>query len=130
MTTSASRPATPERRQASTPDNLALDSRGNLVVAEDPPVNPVGADYWIAAPPRGGQHQPARTVQRFASLKDCTAEPSGPYFALAGTERFARRNPDPRVTAVVDDETLFAHRQHSAQRDQLVAISPIDDDDD
>jgi len=32
---------------------------------------------------------------------------------------------------VVDDETLFAHRQHAGQTspiDQLVAISPVDDD--
>ena len=114
------------------PDNLALDRRGNLVVAEDPPNNPVGADYFVAAPPRGRPHQPARTVQRFASLKDCIAEPSGPYFALEGTERFARQNPDPRVARVVDDETLFAHRQHAGQStkiDQLVAISPVNDED-
>ena len=120
------------------PDNLALDRKGNLVVAEDPPVNPVGGDYFVAAPPRGSddddergaRHQPARTVQRFASLKDCAGEPSGPYFALEGTERFARQNPDPAVARVVDDETLFAHRQHAGQSspiDQLVAISPVDD---
>jgi hypothetical protein len=123
------------------PDNLALDRKGNLVVAEDPPVNPIGADYFVAAPPRGEdddeeggkRHQPASTVQRFASLKDCLGEPSGPYFALEGTERFASQNPDPAVAAVVDDETLFAHRQHAGQVspiDQLIAISPVDDDDD
>ena len=95
----------------------------------------------MAAPPRGSddddeggkRRQPARTVQRFASLKDCIGEPSGPYFALKGTERFAEQNPDPAVAAVVDDETLFAHRQHAGQTspiDQLVAISPVDDGDD
>jgi len=123
------------------PDNLALDRKGNLVIAEDPPTNPVGADYFVAAPPRGSddddeggkRRQPARTVQRFASLKDCIGEPSGPYFALEGTEEFAEDNPDPRVADVVDDETLFAHRQHAGQGspiDQLIAISPVDDDDD
>ena len=123
------------------PDNLALDRKGNLVIAEDPPGNPIGADYFVAAPPRGSdddeeggkRHQPARTVQRFASLKDCLGEPSGPYFALKGTEKFAEQNPDPAVAAVVDDETLFAHRQHAGQGsviDQLVAISPVDEDDD
>ena len=123
------------------PDNLALDRKGNLVIAEDPPVNPVGADYFVAAPPRGDdddddggkRRQPARTVQRFASLMDCAGEPSGPYFALEGTERFARQNPNPAIAAVVDDETLFAHRQHAglgSPLDQLVAISPVDDDDD
>jgi len=121
------------------PDNLALDRKGNLVIAEDPPINPIGADYWVAEPPRGSddddeggrRHQPARTVQRFASLKDCIGEPSGPYFALEGTEEFAEDNPDPRVADVVDDETLFAHRQHAGQGspiDQLVAISPVEDE--
>jgi len=72
-------------------------------------------------------------VQRFASLKDCVGEPSGPYFALEGTEEFADDNPSPAVRRVVDDETLFAHRQHAGQSspiDQLIAISPVDDDDD
>jgi len=120
------------------PDNLALDSKGNLVVAEDPSLNPIGADYFVAAPPRGeddddqaGQrHQPASTVQRFASLKDCAGEPSGPYFALAGTERFTDGT---ALEGLVDGETLFAHRQHAGQFspiDQLVAISPVGDDDD
>ena len=81
----------------------------------------------------GSRHQPASTVQRFASLKDCIGEPSGPYFALAGTEKFARKNPDARVANTVDGETLFAHRQHAGQVspiDQLVAISPVDEDED
>ncbi len=67
------------------PDNLALDSKGNLAIAEDPPVTPVGADVFVAAPPRGNddddeggkRRQPAERVQRFASLKDCIGEPSG-----------------------------------------------------
>jgi len=70
-------------------------------------------------------------VQRFASLKDCIGEPSGPYFALKGTEEFAEDNPNPAVARVVDDETLFAHRQHAGQSspiDQLVAISPVEDE--
>ena len=125
------------------PDNLALDRKGNLVIAEDtggsPPGKTSGDDYFVAAPPRGSddddkggkRRQPARTVQRFASLEDCIGEPSGPYFALKGTEKFARQNPDDDVAEVVDDETLFAHRQHAGQTspiDQLVAISPVDDD--
>jgi len=122
------------------PDNLALDGKGNLVIAEDPPGNPVGADYFVAAPPRGNdvnadgdrdgkRHQPASTVQRFASLKDCAGEPSGPYFALAGTEKFTDGT---ALEGLVDGETLFGHRQHAGQTspiDQLVAISPVDDDD-
>ncbi len=121
----------------SSPDNLALDRKGNLVIAEDtggePPAKTMGDDYFVAEPPRGGKRQPARTVQRFASLKDCIGEPSGPYFALKGTEEFAEDNPDPAVADVVDDETLFAHRQHAGQSspiDQLVAISPVEDEDD
>ena len=67
-------------------------------------------------------------MQRFASLKDCVGEPSGPYFALKGTEKFTRANPNPDIARVVDDGTLFAHRQHAGQGsavDQLVAISPV-----
>ena len=115
----------------SMPDNLALDSKGNLLIAEDPggepPAKKEGDDYFVAAPPQAGRHQPATTVQRFASLKDCIAEPSGPYFAMAGTEKFARQNPDRDVATRVSGETLFAHRQHAGQSsviDQLVAISP------
>lgn len=97
------------------PDNLALDSKGNLLIAEDtggtPPTKTEGDDYYVAPPPRGNDddheegsnhHQPARTVQRFASLNDCVGEPSGPYFALEGTEQFARKNPDAQVAAVVN----------------------------
>ncbi|MBA2359705.1 MAG: DUF839 domain-containing protein [Actinobacteria bacterium] len=111
------------------PDNLALDSKGNLAIAEDPPTNLVGADVFVAAPPQGGKrHQPARTVQRFSSLKDCLAEPSGVYFALKGTEKFSK---EIGLEEVVNGETLFDHRQHAGQGsalDQLVAIAPKDDD--
>lgn len=110
------------------PDNLALDSKGNLAIAEDHP-NPLadgkGDDIWIATPPRGeGAHQPASSVQRFASLKDCIAEPTGIYFTMAGTEKWTRNGP---FAGVVTDETLLANRQHSGQgttADQLVAITP------
>ncbi len=98
-----------------------------------PPTKMEGDDYFVAAPPEDGTHQPARTVQRVASMKDCIAESSGPYFALEGTETFARQNPDPAVAALVGDETLFGHHQHAGQTpapDQLVAISPVDQDGD
>ena len=147
------------------PDNLALDRRGNLAIAEDPggvpPAKQMGDDIFIAAPPRGDDdddrgrgddnrgrgddddddngrdRRPARTVQRFASIKDCIAEPTGIYFALKGTERFSRSNPNPEVRELVNGETLFVNRQHAGQSspvDQAVAIAPVederDDDDD
>ena len=105
------------------PDNLALDRDGNLAITEDPPSNPVGADIWVAAPPRGedrdrgGQHQPAAAVQRFASLRDCAAEPTGIYFASAATDRWRSGTGD----------SLLVNRQHAGggtTRDQLVAIDP------
>jgi hypothetical protein len=116
------------------PDNLALDSKGNLAIAEDPPTNPVGADVFVAAPPRGNdgggkRRQPARTVQRFSSLKDCAAEPSGIYFALKGTEKFSK---EIGLEDVVNGETLFDHRQHAGETtpiDSLVAIVRGDEDD-
>ncbi len=121
-------------------DNLALDRNGNLAITEDGGGN--GDDIWIAAPPRadgddddnGGERgEPAGSVERFASIKDCTAEGSGVYFALAGTERFSRHNPNPEVQSLVRGETLFVNRQHAGQTstvDQGIAIAPVDDEDD
>lgn len=83
----------------SAPDNLALDKAGNLYVTEDPSTPP-GADIWVAEPSKGGQHQPASAVVRFASLSDCAAEPSGIYFDKSGWRLFVnvqhRGGPDPR----------------------------------
>jgi secreted PhoX family phosphatase len=115
------------------PDNLALDRKGNLAITEDGGGN--GDDIFMAAPPDGDddEHLPAASVERFASIKDCDAEGTGVYFALAGTERFARRNPNPEVRQLVHGETLFVNRQHSGQGttvDQGIAIAPVDDDDD
>lgn len=124
-------------------DNLALDRKGNLAIAEDPggslPTKTAGDDIFIAAPPRGNggdddsssgsKHQPAASVAKFASIKDCEAEGSGIYFALAGTERWTRSHPNPEVRRV-NGESLFVNRQHSGQGspvDQALAITPIDD---
>ena len=111
------------------PDNLALDRKGNLVITEDPggepPAKTQGDDVWVAAPPKGDdRHQPARRVARFASLKDCVAEPTGPYFALQGTERHTRRGP---FAGRITGETLLINRQHSGQgttQDENLAINP------
>lgn len=113
------------------PDNLALDGRGNLAIAEDnggtPPTKTSGDDVWIAAPPAQhgeGRHRPASTVARFASIKDCVAEPTGIYFAMRSTERFVENGP---FEGLVTDETMFVNRQHAGQTspvDQLVAITP------
>ena len=116
------------------PDNLALDRKGNLAITEDPGGVPpptgtksMGDDIWIAAP-RGGHRRPAEPVQRFASTKDCIAEPTGIYFALQGTEEFTEDGP---FEALVNDESLFVNRQHAGQPspvDQFVSIAPLDDD--
>jgi uncharacterized protein len=123
-------------------DNLALDRKGNLAITEDGGAQGGGDDVWIAAPPRsrddddnGSQYEPARTVQRFASIKDCEAEPTGVYFAMAGTERWT----DSPMNALkrydedtVNGETLFVNRQHAEETspiDQLVAVTPAEDED-
>jgi uncharacterized protein len=117
-------------------DNLALDSKGNLAITEDGGSQGGGDDVWVAAPPRSGGHQPASTVQRLLSIKDCEAEPTGIYFALKGTERWSS-GPMTAVKAYDEDtvngETLFLDRQHAADTspvDQTVAIAPQDEDDD
>lgn len=141
-------PASPANAPAGefdSPDNLALDGDGNLAITEDPGGNPppggtkaMGDDIWIAAPSAGDDdedreseaHQPASTVQRFASIKDCVAEPTGIYFAMRGTEKFVEGT---AWEDFVTDETLFVNRQHAGQTspfDQLIAITPLDDDDD
>jgi secreted PhoX family phosphatase len=78
------------------PDNVALDRDGTLFITEDPATAPNtkrGDDIWVARPPTGKPHQPAVSVERFASLTDCSAEPTGIYVDL-------RSNP------------LFVHAQH------------------
>jgi uncharacterized protein len=125
------------------PDNLALDRKGNLAITEDGGAQGGGDDVWIAAPPRsddgggggGREDDPARTVQRFASIKDCEAEPTGIYFLLAGTQKYTS-SPMNALKAydekTVNDETLLVNRQHSGETttvDQAVAIT-LDSDDD
>jgi len=91
------------------PDNVALDKNGDLFITEDPATAPNtgrGDDIWVAVPPSGGQHLPASSVVRFATLTDCIAEPTGIYFDLSGN-------------------TLFVNAQHRGGdgRDKSVAIT-------
>ena len=61
------------------PDNLALDNQGTLYILED---NGPG-DIWAVR--HDGQPQPvAAAVVRFASLSDCSGEPTGLYFDRNG----------------------------------------------
>ena len=61
------------------PDNLALDSQGNLYIAEDRSAG----DIWVVRR-SGGPERLASEVVRFASLSDCSAEPTGIYFDRSG----------------------------------------------
>jgi hypothetical protein len=85
------------------PDNLALDKNGNLYITEDT-ATPPGMDIWVAVAGGGEQLAAARTI-RFASLTDCTAEPSGVYFDETGT-------------------VLYVHALHRAGQDLSVMITP------
>ena len=81
------------------PDNLALDARGNLFITEDGDPPP-GNDIWVARAGEGG------AVVRFASLSDCSAEPTGIYFDNGS-------------------RTLYVHVQHAGgllSNDLTVAI--------
>ena len=88
------------------PDNLALDKNGNLFITEDT-TNEQGMDVWVAVPGTG--HMRAEQTVRFASLTDCTAEPSGIYFDKTGS-------------------VLFAHALHREGQDLSVAITRIKQD--
>ena len=85
------------------PDNLALDKNGNLYITEDT-ATPPGMDVWVAVTAGGAQLAAARTV-RFASLTDCTAEPSGVYFDRTGA-------------------VLYIHTLHRVGQDLSVMITP------
>jgi len=84
------------------PDNLALDSQGDLFITEDgdpPPAN----DIWVARAGQGG------AIERFASLSDCASEPTGLYFDKGG-------------------HTLYVHVQHAGgplSNDLTVAVEPV-----
>ncbi len=72
------------------PDNLALDPAGNLYIAEDPGGNfatkKKGDDIWVARPSTG-PHSAASSVERFGSLTDCDAEPTGLYWERGDNNR-------------------------------------------
>lgn len=73
------------------PDNLVLDSNGNLYIAEDPgglfsTGKIKGDDVWFA--PRGAASGPAGNISRFLTLTDSDAEPTGIYFDKPGTTLF------------------------------------------
>ena len=83
------------------PDNLALDAQGNLFIAEDGDPPP-GNDIWVARVGEGG------AIERFASLSDCAAEPTGIYFDNGS-------------------HVLYVHVQHAGgplSNDLTVAIEP------
>jgi len=89
------------------PDNLALSKSGDLYIAEDPggssPTKKKGDDIWMASPGTG-QHSPASSVVRFATLTDCDAEPTGLYFDIRGWGLFVNaqhRGGDGRDKAVL-----------------------------
>ena len=73
------------------PDNLALDQNGNLFIAEDPgggaPTKTKGDDIWVTQPDPANPRQ-GLPVQRFASITDCQAEPTGIYFSKSGRTLF------------------------------------------
>ncbi|MEO8201613.1 MAG: alkaline phosphatase PhoX [Gemmatimonadota bacterium] len=73
------------------PDNLALDQQGNLFITEDPggsaPTKTLGDDVWLARfnPASASQSLPA---ERFLSITDCNAEPTGIYFSPSNLSLF------------------------------------------
>ena len=83
------------------PDNLALDQQGNLYILED---NGPGDIFFV--PAGHGTERVASGVVLFASLSDCSAEPTGLYFDRNG-------------------KTAWVHVQHAGgalRNDLLVAI--------
>ncbi len=74
------------------PDNLALDTNGNLFITEDPGGSAAsgkarGDDIWVGIFDPSNSGRAARTL-RFASITDCEAEPTGIYFSKSGKTLF------------------------------------------
>jgi uncharacterized protein len=73
------------------PDNLALDKSGNLYITEDPggsaPGKTLGDDVWFAPfnPQSAARSLP---IQRFFSITDCNAEPTGVYLSPSNKTLF------------------------------------------
>lgn len=73
------------------PDDLALDKSGNLYITEDPggsaPAKTLGDDVWFAP---FNQHSATQSlpVQRFFSITDCNAEPTGLYMSISNRTLF------------------------------------------
>ena len=97
------------------PDNLALDLAGNLYITEDPGGTAAGGkslgdDVW-AAPFNPSSAAKSGQAERFLSITDCDAEPTGIYFSPTG-------------------RTLFVNIQHRGgtdQRDVALAIQRLRD---
>lgn len=84
------------------PDNLAIDNQGNVYIVEDD-----GPGEIFVARVRTGNERVAEEVVLFASLSDCTGEPTGLYFDRNG-------------------KTAWVHVQHAGgalRNDLLVAIT-------
>lgn len=86
------------------PDNLALDPHGNLYIAEDRSQG----DIWVARKAGGNSTRPAEVV-RFASLSDCSAEPTGIYFDRNGKTLFV--NVQHAGGALANDLTIAIRKQ-------------------
>ena len=70
---------------------MALDNSGNLYITEDPggsaPAKTLGDDVWFAPfNPQSGAR--ALAVQRFFSITDCNAEPTGLYMSISNRTLF------------------------------------------
>lgn len=92
------------------PDNLALDNSGNLYITEDPggtasSGKTLGDDVWFA-PYNPASARTALPAERFLTVTDCDAEPTGIYLSPS-------------------NKTLFVNIQHrggSDPRDMTLAI--------
>ncbi|MBK7713900.1 MAG: DUF839 domain-containing protein [Gemmatimonadetes bacterium] len=97
------------------PDNLALDKAGNLYITEDPGGSAatgktLGDDVWFA-PYNRNSAAVALPAERFFTITDCDAEPTGVYLSLS-------------------NKTLFVNLQHRGggdPRDHAVAIQRLRD---
>jgi len=95
------------------PDNLALDKSGNLYITEDPggsaPSKTAGDDVWFA-PYNAQSAAQSLPAQRFLSITDCNAEPTGVYMSASS-------------------KTLFLNIQHRGGDgvDLAVAIQRLED---
>jgi len=94
---------TPTSASLNSPDNLAIDSLGNIYIIEDAPNgSSIGGDIWFARDT--DNDGVAESIDQFLSLQVNGAEATGMIFNPADPTKFVVAVQHPTTTALTDDD--------------------------